>query len=684
MKRFRVGGVFGAVCVVVVMVAAELGVAQVPATAPADRRLDEIEKQIRSLQDLVKDLRAPATQRAVATAPSTSPVGDDPVSRIRDEGMNRSQVMATLSYLTDVIGPRLTGSPNLKRANEWTRDRMAGWGMANAQVEPWGTFGRGWSLKRFSAQVIEPQAIPLTAWPKAWTPGFDKPVSGEVVHLEAATEGELEKHKGKLKGKIVLFGATREVQARFEAPAVRVTDESLLQMANSDGSGGRTPPGLARGQTAAERRAAFSGRLAGARGATTGPTTGPTSAPTTGPGRPVSSGRVLAFLLKEGAAVLVTPSYQGDGGTLFVSAATVPDLDQPTTRTSTTRTSSTRASTGPSTRPAYADRPWAPDAPAMPAQVALAIEDYNRLVRMMKQGEKLKMEVDLRVAFHNEDLQAYNTVAEIPGSDLADELVMIGAHMDSWHSGTGATDNATGVAATMEAVRILQALNLKPRRTIRIGLWTGEEQGLLGSRAYVAKHFGSYAEEPGAATRPTSGPSTRPSRGGRFGGGGRGGATSQPSRRLDKKPGYDRFSVYFNLDNGTGKIRGVYMQRNEAARPIFRRWLAPFADLGAQTLTLNTTGGTDHQSFDGIGLPGFQFIQDPIEYWSRTHHSNADVYDRAQAEDLKQASTIMAAFLWQAATMDDRFPRVGDAEEEARRRPGRIADSAPDRGPNQN
>jgi Zn-dependent M28 family amino/carboxypeptidase len=246
---------------------------------------------------------------------------------------------------------------------------------------------------------------------------------------------------------------------------------------------------------------------------------------------------------------------------------------------------------------------------------------------------------------------AYNTVAEIPGTDLKNELVMIGAHMDSWHSGTGATDNGAGVAATMEAVRILKAVNLQPRRTIRIGLWSGEEEGLLGSRAYVAKHFGYYTNiTNGASVRSPRDESNNPRRS-RFG------SSTNSTRKLIKHRDYDKFSAYFNLDNGTGKIRGVYMQSNEAVRPIFRKWLQPFYDLDAMTLTYGNTGGTDHQSFDGIGLPGFQFIQDPIDYWTRTHHSNADVFDRIQEADMKQAATIMAAFLYNAATMDEKFPR---------------------------
>jgi hypothetical protein len=695
MKRQSMRRVRVALWVVVaggLMYAVAPGVAQQarqPATQSSaeDRRLEAIEKQVQALQELVKELRAAegsdartaaarvspsgatTARTTVAASPGTRPttsastslMSDDPIAKIRDEGMSRSQVMQTLSYLTDVIGPRVTGSPNLKRANEWTRERLSSWGLVNAAVEPWGQFGRGWSLKRFSAQVISPQAIPLIGAPKAWTPGLERPAVGDVVHFDARTEGDLAKFRGKLKGAIVLWGSPREVQARFEAPATRVSEQALLDLANSDGSS-RSPLGLSRGQTASERRASFSGRLAGERGRG-GATTEPTTGPTTGPGRFLQPGRALAFLMKEGAAVVVSSSNQGDGGTLFVSSATVPDSED--------RGGTTRPTSPPTTAPAVGSgsiRAYAVDCPPMPAQIALAAEDFNRLVRMIRQGEKLKMEVDLKVEYHTDDLMAYNTVAEIPGTDLADEIVMLGAHLDSWQSGTGATDNGAGVAAVMEAVRILKATGVRPRRTIRIALWTGEEQGLLGSRAYVTKHFGSF-EEP--ATRPTTRQaSTRPGEGregrgfrGRGGGGGGGGgggrdlASTQPARRLNKTAAYDKFSGYFNLDNGTGKIRGVYMQQNEGVRPIFRKWLAPFADLGASTLTLANTGGTDHQAFDGIGLPGFQFIQDPIEYWSRTHHSNADVYDRAQADDLKQASTIIAAFVYNAATADERLPR---------------------------
>jgi carboxypeptidase Q len=568
---------------------------------------------------------APAPTFAQSTnTSSTSRRGtNDPIARIRDEGLNRSQVMKTLLHLTDVIGPRLTGSPNMARANAWTRDTLTEWGLKNAQLEPFGPFGRGWSLQRFSAQVIEPQSIPLIAVPKAWTPGFSEPVTAEVVLIEAKSEADLTKYQGQLKEKILLASPVREVRARFEPLATRVAESNLLRMANAG-------PG--------DVRPIFGGR----------PTPATNSAAVTNVARapgprtntpPFSlSSRVLSLALREGAALVVTPSREGDGGTIFVEQASVPT---PSSRGTNAPAGSGRSS------------PWATNAPPLPAQVALAIEDYNRLVRLVQAGEKVKMHVDLQVKFHDEDLMAYNTIAEIPGSDLKDEVVMIGAHLDSWHVGTGATDNGAGVAATMEAVRIIQALGLQPRRTIRIALWSAEEQGLIGSRAYVAKHFGYYTNITNTASSATGSPraeSNQPRRS-------RSGSTNSVTRKLVKRDGYEKFSAYFNLDNGTGKIRGVYLQNNESARPVFRRWLQPFADLGAETLTYNNTGGTDHQSFDGIGLPGFQFIQDPVEYWTRTHHSTADVFDRVQADDMKQASTVMAAFLWNAATMNEKVPR---------------------------
>jgi len=554
-------------------------------------------------------LSSPATLLAQqTTAPAPDP--NDPIQRIKDEGMNRSQVMQTLSYLSDVIGPRLTASPGMKRANEWTRDQMIKWGLQNAHLEAWGPFGRGWTLKRFSAQVIEPTAIPLIAYPKAWSPGLASPVTADVVYFDAKTEADFEKYKGKLSGKIVLTAPLREVAAHFEAPGTRLNEKDLLALADApeprQGGGGR---GNFANQAAAFRAAA---ELASAK---------------------------LRFFQSENAAVLVDPG-RGDGGTIFVQSASVPQPPR-----------------DPNAAPAPFARgipPYDKSVPKVTPQVIVAIEHYNRIVRMLQAGEPVKMTVDLSVAWQDADLMGYNTIAEIPGTDLKDEIVMLGGHMDSWHSGTGATDNAAGCAVALEAVRILQTLGLKPRRTIRVALWSGEEQGLLGSRAYVAEHFGSM-QNPATSAAPAAGGGNNGMGGGNGNGNGNGTAPAAPT--LVKKPEYDNLSGYFNLDNGTGKIRGVYLQGNEGIRSLFRQWLAPFRDMGATTLTISNTGGTDHLSFDGIGLPGFQFIQDEIEYDTRTHHSNQDVFDRIQADDMKQAATIMAAFVYQTAMRDEKLPR---------------------------
>jgi carboxypeptidase Q len=583
----------------------------------------------------------PATK--AVTKEETAKASTDPIERIKEEGLKHSQVMATLSYLTDVIGPRLTGSPNLKRANEWTRDKLAAWGAANAHLEAWGPFGRGWTLKRFSAQVVEPQCIPLIGFPKAWSPGFDAPLEARVVYFDAKTESDFAAFKGKLKGAIVLTSPIREVNAHFEALAARKTDSELLVLADAAepaARGGRRGGGPALAGNAAGRGGP--GVAGGAPGAAAG--VPGAAGRNRAAGDQPRAGRFnteefraqaelqrkrTEFLAKEGVAMLVEPSTRGDGGTFFVQSATVPGAPLPTPGQAPVQGAARRVS------------PYDKNAPKITPQVVLAMEHYNRLVRMCEQGEKVKIAVDLAVQFHDDDLMAYNTVAEIPGTDLKDELVMLGGHMDSWHSGTGATDNGAGVSVAMEAIRILQALNLKPRRTIRIALWSGEEEGLLGSRAFVKEHFG---KSPANA----------------FGGGppqGGAGAVAKAEPESSPKPEFDKFSAYFNLDNGTGKIRGVYMQGNEAVRPIFRKWLQPFREMGATTLTISNTGGTDHQSFDGIGLPGFQFIQDEIEYDTRTHHSNQDVFDRIQADDMKQASVIMAAFVYNAATMDEKLPR---------------------------
>jgi carboxypeptidase Q len=527
--------------------------------------------------------------------PTRSVDPNDPIARIRDEGLKRSQVMQTLSYLTDVIGPRLTGSPNMKRANDWTRDQLTKWGLQNAHLEEWGPFGRGWVLKSFSAEVTEPQSISLIAFPLAWSPAVNLPLA-DVVYFDAKDEADLARFKGQLRGKIVMFGRVRNLEARFDPRASRLSDKQLLELADADDSG----------------ESDFGERL---------------KSP---PLQQLLNFRILfmkqlQFLRDEGVALIVSPS-RGDGGMIFAEEALVPadlDLSSPL---STVRSMF------------FGKKSYDVNATSVIPQVVIAVDQYNRMTRMIKAGEKVRMKVSLVSQFSKDEVMAYNTVGEIPGTDKADEIVMIGGHMDSWHSGTGATDNGAGVAAAMEAVRIIQALGLKPRRTIRIALWSGEEQGLFGSEAYVARHFGKPAGES------VDERFLRLIQGG-------------SAKKIKAGPEYDKLSAYYNLDNGTGRIRGVYLQGNEAVRPIFRQWLQSFRDLGAATLTAANTDGTDHLSFDAIGLPGFQFIQDEIEYETLTHHSNQDVFDRIQGEDLKQAATIMAAFLYNTAMLDEKLPR---------------------------
>ncbi len=535
--------------------------------------------------------------QAAAPAPFQAP--KEVIDKIKDEGTNRSQVMQTLSYLTDVIGGRLTNSPQMKRANEWTRDTMTKWGLQNARLEAWGPFGRGWSLKSFSAQVVSPQGIPVIAYPKAWSPSTKGVVTNDVVHLDVKDEADFAKYKGKLNGKIALISGTRDLKAEEKPLSARRTDEELTKM-TSEGEAVFQRQQQAQTQPQAQPQQPSPQQMERLKRFTT-------------------SLKATNFLLEEGAAVVVDNSSAGSGGTLFVSGANVAQEVPANPLEIFSRRNRLQ--------------PYQKEAEAkMLPQITMASEDYNRLVRMLRQGEKLKMSVDVQTQYHDEDLMGYNTTAEIIGTDLKDEVVMLGGHMDSWHSATGATDNAAGVAVAMEAVRILQTLGLKPRRTIRVGLWSGEEQGLLGSRAYVKQHFGEMQTGNAADGQ-------------------------QAKPELVKKPEYEKLSAYYNLDNGTGKIRGVYQQGNSSVAPIFRAWLEPFKDMGANTLTLANTGGTDHLAFDAIGLPGFQFIQDEIEYDTRTHHSNQDNYDRIQADDMKQAAMIMAAFVYQTAMMDEKLPR---------------------------
>ncbi len=495
-----------------------------------------------------------------AAAPSNAagePLDYDAIYRIKDEALNRSQVMETLSYLTDVHGPRLTNSPNMRAAADWAKQRLEGYGLANVALEAWGPFGRGWVNERIVAAMTAPQPFPLLAFPKAWTPGTNGPVKGDAVLAVLTKADDFKKWEGKLKGKIVLASATREVPAFFPSPTRRWEEKALTDLTK--------PP------MDPSRRSRFA--LGGA---------------TTADFRK----QRMAFLIKEGALAIVemSPGDRGDNGAVRVQAPPEGEHQrQPT------------------------------DARVLP-QIVVAGEHYGRLLRLLDKKIPVALEIDVRNRFADSDLNSLNVIAELPGSDKADEVVMIGAHFDSWHSGTGATDNGVSSAVMIEAMRILKASGLKPRRTIRMGLWTGEEQGLLGSRAYVTKHFADRAD-------------------------------------MVVKPEHAKLAAYFNMDNGGGAFRGVYLQGNEAVAPIFEAWMKPFASLGMTTLTIRPTSGTDHLSFDAVGLPGFQFIQDPIEYGSRTHHTNLDVYERAIPDDLVQNAITVATFAYHAANREQPLPR---------------------------
>lgn len=494
----------------------------------------------------------------------------DAINRIKNEELQHSQLMETVSYLTDVIGPRLTGSPGLRKAQQYAIERLREWGIANGQLEPWGRpFGRGWSLEGFTANVTSPSFSSLIAYPKAWSPATEGMVRGEAIFFDVRTEADLAKYKGKLKGKIVLFFPVRQVEPSFLPRARRTSDEEMRKLSEAKFESER--PNF---QLSSERRA-----------------------------RAELSYKKWQMLIEENAAVVLEPG-SGDAGTVYVTGATVPvPLDTPDEQ-----------------RP----RPWDLNAPKILPQVVVAAEQYNRIIRLVSRGLHVQLEININARFYDQDLMGYNVIAEIPGTDLKDEVVMIGGCLDSWHTGTGATDNAAGAAVALEVMRLFKTLNLKPRRTVRIGLWSAEEQGAFGSQAYVANHFAKRAGAP---------------------------------PRFDFKPEYQKFSAYFNLDYGTGKIRGVYLQGNEGVRPIFNAWLAPFKEMGAETVTSSGIYSTDHNSFDEVGLPGFQFIRDFMENNPRTAHTNMDVFEHVLPDDLKQSALIAASFVYQAAMRDEKLPR---------------------------
>lgn len=500
----------------------------------------------------------------VVSVAQTEKIDQSVMEKIRHEGLDSSQsrIMDIAFHLTDASGPRLTGSPGFMRAANYAKSQLTQWGLTNAMIDPWGDFGKSWELEKSYVAMTVPWYKTLEAYPKTWTGGTNGLQHAEVLLITAKDSAGLDAFKGKLKGKILIPDRTETYKLSFKPDATRFTDAELDSMANIQ---------LQPEDTAAQRRRRESNRNQNRT-------------------QQVMMNALRTMAVSEGAVAIFSTSTRNHDGTIFVQ--------QP------------------------AGSSYKIGDPANFLDIAMQWEDYMTIVRLLKNNIPVKMDLDVQTKFFSDDTKGYNVIAEIKGTDknLKDEVVMLGGHLDSWHGGTGATDNGAGSAIMMEAVRILKAINVQPRRTIRIALWSGEEQGLLGSRGYVKKTFADPAD-------------------------------------MKLLPAHEKFSSYFNVDNGTGKIRGIYLQQNEAARSIFQQWLASFNDLGAKTVTISNTGGTDHQAFDAVGLPGFQFIQDPLEYDTRNHHSNMDVYDHLQADDLKQAATIVAAFVYNAAMRDEKIPR---------------------------
>jgi carboxypeptidase Q len=508
--------------------------------------------------------------------------------RIRNEGLNHSHVMEFGSALMDGIGPRLTASPNAKKANEWTRDTLTKIGLENAHLEDWGEFGLGWQQLNTWARMTAPDTAILIVQATPWSPSTSGPVTGEVAFVKIDTDKDFDQYRGKLAGKIVLFGAMRETPPVDKALFERYTDQQLEELASypvSAGAGGISPEMQTRIRERMQRLAMID--------------------------------KIAKFFADEKVAAIIEPSRDGargggQGGTLF------DDNGATLGRT-----------------------PYLADKKVQIPVVVAAIESYGRLYRLTQAHVPTSVELDVETKFTGDHEHGFDTVAEIPGTDpkLKDQVVMVGGHLDSWIAGTGATDNGAGTIVAMEAVRILKALGVQPRRTIRIALWTGEEQGLFGSKGYCTIHYGS------AKTSTAPDQMQLPE------------FMRRAAGPLEVKPEQKLISGYFNVDNGSGKIRGIYTQGNAAMDPIFAQWIAPLKDLGVTTITNRNTGGTDHLSFDAVGIPGFQFIQDDLDYETRTHHSNDDTYERLQPADLKQIATVEAIFLYNAAQRDQMLPR---------------------------
>ena len=538
---------------------------------------------------------ASATDSAEEQQPMAEKLDLGMYARIRDEGLNHSHVMEFASALIDGIGGRLTGSPNMEKANAWTRDELTRLGLVNAHLEDWGDFGIGWQQVNTWVRMSAPDTAPFIAQATPWSPGTSGPVSAQATQVTIESEKDFDKYKGKLSGKIVLFGPMRTVSPVDKALFSRYTDKELEDLAQTELRNETTTkaaPGTPAQLTQAQRIQRYLERSA-------------------------LRDKTATFFADEKVAGVIEPSRDGEdsggtGGTFFDDNGA-----------------------------ALGSRPYLRDGAVKIPVVVMAIENYGRISRLLSHNVPVTLEMNVDVKFTGDHQHGFNTVAEIAGTDpdLREQVVMVGGHLDSWASATGATDNGAGSVVAMEVVRILKSLEVQPRRTIRIALWSGEEQGLFGSRGYVRDHFGSFPLS--TATDQLKLPEYFRKAGG----------------PIVTKPEWKTLDTYFNVDNGSGRIRGVYLQGNAAVEPIFRQWIAPLKDLAVTTITMANTGGTDHLSFDAVGLPGFQFIQDPLDYDTRTHHSNMDLYERLQPGDLAQIATVEAIFVYNAAMRDQMMPK---------------------------
>ena len=523
-------------------------------------------------------LALPFTTVAPAQQQGGDKVDLGALTQLKSEAFDHSQVMENLFYISEVYGPRITSSRNHRAAAEWAMQQLKTWGLQNVHLEKWGPFGDGWQIKKYYGALETPAYASLIGFPLAWTPGTNGPVTAEAVFAPLHSEADFAQYRGKLKGKIVLIFDPRELSMHTEAEAHRLTEEEVearTKTPDPSHTGFGPPPG--RPGPPPPRPGEYT------------PAALTTAAPT---GR-VLRNQVNAFLKEEGVAVALTPGYNGDGGTVFATFGGSQD----------------------------------PKDPVGPPMAAITPEQYNRIVRLLQHGITPKLTFDIETEYQKDDEYGFNIVGEIPGTTKADEVVMVGGHFDSWQGGTGATDNGTGSAVAMEAVRILATLHKPMARTVRVALWGGEEQGLYGSLAYVQQHFA-------------------------------------PRDTMKKTPEYDKLDAYFNDDSGSGKFRAVSALGNSELAQIFQSWITPVKDLGIDGvvgLTAGPTlqpGGTDSTSFSWIGLNGIGFMQDPLEYGTRTHHSNMDLYDRVQKGDVMQGALIEAWFAYNAATRAEMLPRI--------------------------